>query len=71
MKYHGITELVFFLHRTEIQTEQKEAQWKSGRININNIKDISRPPNFKELPQQIHIDRNVLYSEIETRTQDS
>ena len=40
MKCHGNTELVFFLHRTEMATQQKEARWKSQKININNIKNI-------------------------------
>ena len=37
MKYHGNTELVFFLHRTEIPPQQKQPRWKSRKININNI----------------------------------
>ena len=39
-EYHGNTELVFFLHRTEIPCNKNSSNRKPWKININNVNDI-------------------------------
>ena len=60
----GIQNLFSFCTAQKSLPNKNSLDGKAGKLT-STISIIYRPPNIKELPQQIQIDRNVLYSKVE------